>query len=58
MAGPILPFRGIAISVILNDGNFIFNENDLDSGGLWADLDGIFMKYWVISLIDELLVVF
>ncbi len=24
---------------------FFFNENDLDSGGLWANLDQIFIKY-------------
>jgi len=35
-----------------------FGENDLDFGQLWANLDPIFMKYLVVSLINELLVVF
>jgi len=38
--------------------DFFFGENVLNFGQSWANLDPIFMKYWVVSLIDELLVVF
>ena len=37
---------------------FFFNENNLNFGQLWANLDPIFIKYRVVSLIDQLLVVF
>jgi len=37
---------------------FFFNENDLDFGVLWANLDQILMKYQIVSLIDQLLVIF
>ncbi len=46
-------------SAILNTGFFFFlNENDLDYGVLWANLDQIFMQYQIVSLIDQLLVTF
>ena len=38
--------------------NFFFGENKYSSGGLWANLDPISIKYQVVSLIDELFLVF
>jgi len=51
----------IAISaklVFLIMGGFFFGENDLNFRLLWANLNPIFIKEWVVSLIDELLVIF
>ena len=38
--------------------DLFFNENNLNSGESWAILAPIFIKYPVVSLIDQLLVVF
>ena len=38
--------------------DLFFNENNLNSGESWAILDPIFIKYPVVSLIDQPLVVF
>ena len=44
--------------IVLNNDLFFLEKKGLDFGQLWANLDPIFIKYRVVSLIDHLLVVF